>query len=156
MIQRLQSVYLLLSGLSLVLMFFFPIAWYYGELHTLTFFVHRIVDHVPASEPLFDSSFTILPLLFTLLLAVMPVAIIFSFKNLDRQLKLTRIHMMLLLVFIALLFFYYTDAIATKAGTTAQYSFGVFLPLIALVFNYMAQRGIGGDIRLIRSSDRIR
>lgn len=118
MIQRLQSVYLLLSGLALVFMFFFPIAWYYGEFHTLTFYVHKIVDHVPASDPLFDSSFSLLPLILVLMLAVMPVTIIFSFRNLDRQLRLTRVHMMLLLVFIALLFFYYTDAIASKAGAS--------------------------------------
>lgn len=140
----------------MVLLFFFPLAWYYGELHTLTFYVHRIVDHVPASEPLFASSFSIIPLLFTLLLAAMPVVIIFAYRNLERQLKLTRLLMMLLLVFIALIFFYYADAIGAKAHTTPEYAFGIFLPLIGLVFNYLAQRSISRDIRLIRSADRIR
>lgn len=156
MIQRIQSVYLLLSGVSIANMFFFPIAWYYGELHTLTFYIHGVVDHVPVNEPLFQSSFSLIPLVFSLLLIVVPVIIIFSFRNLARQLKLTRLHMMLLLVFIALIFFYYADAIGFKVNTSPQYAFGVFLPLISLVFNYLAQRGIGRDIRVIRSADRIR
>lgn len=156
MIQRIQSVYLLLSGASIALMFFFPIAWYYGELHTLSFYIYGIIDHVPVNEPLFQSSFALIPLVFSLLLIVVPVVIIFSYRNLDRQLKLTRLHMMLLLVFIALIFFYYADAIGFKVNASPQYAFGVFLPLIGLVFNYLAQRGIGRDIRLIRSADRIR
>lgn len=156
MIQRIQSVYLLLSGASVMLMFFFPVAWYYGEFHTLSFFVHRIVNHVPASEPLFQASYTIIPLVLSLMLSAMPVGIIFGFRNLERQLKLTRLHMMLLLVFITLILFYYADAIGSKANTVPEYAFGIFLPLIGLIFNYLAQRGISRDMRIIRSADRIR
>lgn len=156
MIQRIQSVYLLLSGASVAIMFLFPIARYYGELHTLSFFVHKIVDHVPASEPIFNQSFIAIPLVFTLLLTLIPVLIIFSFRNLERQLRLTRIHMMLLLVFVALIFFYYADAIDVRVNASPQYDFGIFLPLIAMVFNYLAQRGIGRDINIIKSANRIR
>lgn len=138
------------------LLFFFPIAWYYGELHTLTFYIHLIKDHVPSAEPLFAKGFLTVPVIFTIALIVMPVVLIFGYRNLEQQLRLTRIHMMFLLVFIALLFFYYTEAIATKVNASAEFSFGIFLPLIALIFNYLTQRGIIRDIRLIRSVDRIR
>jgi hypothetical protein len=156
MIQRIQSVYLFLAFLSGVVLFFFPIAWYYGEVNTLEFFVCRIVDHVPSNVPLFGKYF-LLPLsALNLVSALFSFFLIFLYKKLNRQYKLIRLNILLIIIYIGAVFFYYSDNIGSVVNSTAQFGVGAFLPLISLVFLVLAMRGINSDIKLLRSVDRLR
>jgi hypothetical protein len=156
MIQRIQSIYLFLAFLSGIILYFFPIAWYYGELNTLEFFVCRIADHVPSNEPLFDKYF-LLPLsALNLVSSLFSLFLIFLFKKLNRQFKLIRFNILLIIIYIGAVFFYYSDTIATIVKSPAQYGLGAFLPLISLVFLILAMRGINSDMKLLRSVDRLR
>jgi NADH:ubiquinone oxidoreductase subunit 3 (subunit A) len=73
-----------------------------------------------------------------------------------QQMKLARIGLFFVLVQIAALFFYYVENIAKRVGADANYEFGIFLPVISLLFYFLAIRGIQKDIKLIRSADRLR
>jgi hypothetical protein len=156
MIQRLQSVYLFLAFLSGLILYFFPIAWYYGELNTLEFFVCRITDHVPSNTALFGSKF-LLPLsLLNLICTLFSLILIFLYKNLNRQYKLVRLNILLVIIYIGVVFFFYSDKIGNTVNVPAQFGFGAFLPLITLIFLILAMRGINSDIKLLRSVDRLR
>jgi len=156
MIQRIQTLFLFFAALASGLLFFFPVAQYFGEQHTLTFYVTHIHDFVPGNTPLFTSAF-LLPLsVIGALVTVMPLLIIFMYKNLGGQLRLVRLNILLNLVLIGLMFFYYAEELQIKTAVEADYDIGVFLPLIALVFLFLAMRGIKHDIKLIRSADRLR
>lgn len=156
MIQRIQTLFLFLAALASGLMFFFPVAQYYGEQHTLAFYVTHIQDFVPGNPELFSASF-LLPLsVLSALVTVLPLLIIFMYKNLTGQLRLVRLNILLDLVLIGLMFFYYAEQLRIKTAVEANYDFGVFLPLISLVFLFLAMKGVKRDIELIRSADRLR
>jgi hypothetical protein len=156
MIQRIQTLFLFIAALASGLLFFFPVAQYYGEQHTLAFYVTHIQDFVPGNPELFSSLF-LLPLsMLSALVTVLPLLIIFMYKNLGGQLKLIRLNILLDLVLIGLMFFYYAEQLKIKTSVEADYDIGVFLPLIALIFLFLAMRGIKHDIKLIRSADRLR
>ncbi len=156
MIQRIQTIYLLLASVSAFVLFFVPIAWFYGNLNILEMFVCRVVDPVPSNEALFGRFF-MAPLSF-INLAVILVSFIsvFQFKKLHRQLKSVRFAILLIFVYIAALFIYYIDVISAKVNATAEYSFGAFLPLITVVLLVFAMRSIQADIKLLKSVDRLR
>jgi hypothetical protein len=78
------------------------------------------------------------------------------YKNLGGQLRLVRLTILFNLVLIGLMFFYYAEELKVKTAVEADYDLGVFLPLIALVFLFLAMRGIKHDIKLLRSADRLR
>jgi hypothetical protein len=156
MIQRIQSVYLLLAAVSGLVLYFLPIAWFYGELNTIEWFVCRLNDHVPSNTAIFGKLF-LLPLsVINLVNTLLAVYTIFSYKKLSRQLQFVRLNIFLTFIYIAAVFFYYADTIGSKVLVSAQYSFGAFLPLISLIFLLLAMRGIQADIKLIKSVDRLR
>jgi hypothetical protein len=90
--------------------------------------------------------------------------IIFQFKNRKFQTKLAGFNMVLLCGFIALVFFQFEnmktvvfDKHAEQADKlSVMYGLGMILPLLSLIMNGMAIRGIRKDEALVRSADRIR
>jgi ABC-type polysaccharide transport system permease subunit len=56
------------------------------------------------------------------------------------------------------IFFFYIPMIEKKISIVPDYSkaFGIYLPLVALVFLIMANRAIKRDDKLVRSADRLR
>jgi len=156
MIQRIQTVFLLVSLISAVLIFFFPIAWYYGELNTIAFYLHQLKDSVPDSKPLYNEFFLYPLILLDLSLAGASLYAIMAYRSLTKQLKVIKFGILASIILIAALFFYYADHISKTVQATADYEFGVFLPLISLVFFLLASRSVQRDIKLIRSVDRLR
>lgn len=154
MIQRIQSVFLFLAAITSALMFLFPIAWFKD--FTVKLYVTHIQNFVPGSELIF-SDFKLLPLsILAAIAVVLPFLIIFMYKNLTGQLRLIRLSILFNLVLIGLVFFYYVAQIQFVTASEAAYDKGIFLPLIALVFLFLALRGVRKDIKLIRSADRLR
>lgn len=156
MIQRIQSVYLLLSIFALGLTFFFPLMAYYGDLHTYQFNLIEMQNLVPNSVNDFKNLFT-MPLLAVLgFILLLSILIIFKYRNRKLQLQLTRINMLLNLVLIIAIFFGYSRYIQSVIDVEEQFKTGAFFPLISLVFLVLAYRGIKKDDDLIRSTDRLR
>lgn len=156
MIQRIQSVYLFLAVVSAVLLFVFPIAWFYGESYNLQFHVYQLKDFVPSNEPIFSKYYLVPLTILTSLLVINPLITLFLYKNLKRQYAFTRINIFLSILHIGLTFFFYIDQIEKVVFVSPDYRLGVFMPLAALVFSFLAMRGIAKDIKIIRSVDRIR
>jgi len=150
MIQRIQSVYLLLAALALVLMYFFPIANFYGDLHYFYLSLGGISDNTHVSIntiPLLVMAAVIIVLIFTG---------IFTYKNRLLQIKILRFGVLLNLAFIIILYFGYIDNIVKKADVEVQYKVGVYFPLLVLVFLILAIRGVMQDEKKVRAADRLR
>ena len=156
MIQRIQSVFMAVASISAVLLFFFPIAWYYGEVHTLAFFIYRVREYVPGAVHVTGFSFLLPLVLLNGVLIVLPIAAIFRYKNLKLQYSLMRLNMFLSIVMVAAILLFYTARIGKIIQEDPSYEFGAFMPLLAMVFSFLAMRGIRSDLRLLRSADRIR
>ncbi len=156
MIQRIQTIYLMLATLVAILAFFFPIAWFYGTLHTIEFFVYEVVDHVKDNLPVLKTVALLPSIIIAALLILLPLYLIFQYKKLAQQLYWINLVIFLALVQIALQFFFYIPAITKAVSAEPTYSFGVFSPLLIIVFLLLARNGIRKDIRLLKSVDRIR
>ncbi len=146
MIQRVQTLYLLISAILLGLLFFLPFAEIAkdGAVYLFNFkgilLDGKVVDNSPAISALI-----------AMIIAMHGVAI-FSYKKRIRQLRLIVFTILLLVVF-AGMFFYFTYFIFTGVHS---YKIGMALPLVAFILDYLAIRAIGKDEALIRSIDRIR
>ena len=177
MLQRKQSLFLLLAAVALALCFSFPIATYHattawgtqaeGVLNLVAKANPAMMDQVAAGEEVMMSQkeyFNTWPLLvLTLLVQAIAVVSIFLFKNRVRQMKVVAVAFLLCVVEIFLTFIWAVDAYGNvmtevlKCGEmTVSYGVGTWCPIAAAVLLFLAQRGIKKDEEKVRAADRLR
>ena len=150
MIQRIQSVYLLLIFIGSVCIFFFPLANYVDYQFSILG-AEKLV-----SEPLLILKLNTIPLIGIIsIIGSLSFITIFSYKKRALQIKLTRLILFLNVIFIAIIFIY-TDIIEKKIHNTSQYSLGSYIPLVTLILAFLTVRAIRKDEELIKSADRLR
>lgn len=135
MIQRVQSIWLFLAGLSLFLLTLLPIVTY-------------LADVPPGPKPSSGLLYS------TILLGLLCIATIFAFKN--RTLQKNIIKGIIVLILCLCGWVYFTLQALPGGLTDAKPSIGAFLPILAIIFCFLAIRGINKDEQLIRSADRLR
>lgn len=147
MIQRIQTVYLLISALLIGFLFLLPFAEIANEGAVYLFNYKGIVLDGTLKENGFSIS-----ILIGIIMALHGVAIL-NYKNRIRQIRLTVFSILLMLGLFGMFFFF-----TYYSFTSAQISFkiSVIFPLVAIILDYLAIRAIGKDEALIRSIDRIR
>ena len=158
MIQRIQTVFLILAFLAAIALFFFPFAGIYSDLHTYKLFIYGFRNMVPDEEPAF-SFMTVFPLLFlNILTAGFCLTSIFLYKDRIRQLRFVRLGLFTDVILIGLVFFVYAGIVENKLGASLNYldEAGIYFPLIVMLFLILANRFIVRDERLVRSVDRLR
>ena len=151
MIQRIQSVYLLLITVLMMLPLFVPIAQIVlpgVPLHD--FYVYGVVQE--GGE--------VVAYYWLLLLAValgigIPFVTIFLYRKRGLQLRLCLVEIILCIVTFLLMWYDVSRFGKTLEGGVL-YKFSFILPLICVILGYLAARGIIKDINLIKSYDRIR
>lgn len=154
MIQRIQTVYLILAGVLTGILFFVPFAEIAGkEGHIYQFDVHGIyLEGVQKPEIVF-SSFPVVILL------IMNILMIFSaislFKNRILQMKLSRICILIQLGLGGVIYFSAWSFANQLSGILSPANF-IVIPVVAAVLIYLAFRSIKKDESLVRSIDRIR
>lgn len=141
MIQRIQSLYLLLGAACL-----FPAALL--EITTLA--------QVDETLTWYEPALTIVGV------ATMVIALgaIFFYKNRPKQQKLVSAVQVMTIIFLIILVagLVIADGLAqlTQGGVDAVSIILIALPLLAYVFFWLARRGIQRDIDLVKSMDRLR
>lgn len=157
MIQRIQSLYLLLAAIAMGATAYFPLADAIGAKDSLVLYIYKIGSLVPDSIPDFPVYFMWPMIGIASLAFIMSIITIFLFKKRIVQLNVLRIAVLLLLVMIALFFFYYTPEMERVSGGIIGYQVpGAYLPIVTFVFYVLAYRGIMADEKLIRSAERLR
>lgn len=150
MLQRKQSLWLMLSACVLGLTYFIP----FGVKMLSSVGTEQIV-----STPLYNYSFFPIMVL-TLLGMLLPVITIFLFKNRSLQMRLIIISMGLqgaALVSMVLKCIDKTDGNKFVFGMLgSQLYIGLAIPLISLILLYMAYHGVHSDEKLVKSADRMR
>ncbi|MFD1631658.1 DUF4293 domain-containing protein [Pseudopedobacter beijingensis] len=153
MIQRIQSVYLLLASLALFALFIFPLANVLdasGAKRIRITGVYEIAENGLVQK----ESFLLLTIA-TVVLALIPLVLIFLYKNRKQQ--------MLFVYLTAGLVIGYSYWLSTllKSATVvslqaSDYGIGIGLSSVAVLFLILAARGIKRDDQLVRSADRLR
>lgn len=156
MIQRIQSLYLLLAGALMFCMFKMPLATFINEVGVWKFYADSIIE--TASDTSTTATIDTWPVAIIIALAgVLSFIAIFGYKNRRRQIKICMLSGLFMLLFYPIAFIYWwfaKDMLATEAFP----SLGAVLifPLVALILVVIAVRSIKADERLVRSADRIR
>ena len=154
MIQRIQSIYLLLAGIFAALAFATPCALFTGAQPDATctlYGCHYVTS--PATEELFSYPFGVT--LMTALCMALPLIIIFGYKNRKRQISHVNLAMLLVVAWYAVCAAY-CFAAASRTGFEVAPSYGLAFPARSLLALYLAKRGIKHDEALVRAADRIR
>lgn len=157
MLQRIQTLYLLLAAVAMGLTAYFPLADAIGSDDSLVLYTYQLVSLVPDSTPDLPAYF-IWPLAaIALLVFLIAVITIFMYKKRMRQIAIIRGAVILLIIMIALFFFYYSPELERVAGGIVGYKVpGAYLPVATFIFLILAYRGIISDEKLVRSADRLR
>lgn len=154
MIQRIQTIYLLIAGLFPAITLFVPVILF-GDPATnrwLTMsslgydatLVQEMVGRVPYGL-----------LLFTVIAMVEPLMAIFGYKNRKRQLTRANIALSANILWYAA-FAAYAWSVSSRLALPVSIEPAVAAPLLAVISLLLAKRGILRDEALVRAADRIR
>ena len=153
MIQRIQTLYLLAIAALMGITLFAPIAKFtVGD----TDFILSAFSLAGGGE----SQSTIWMGIILAIAAVLPFVTIFLFKKRQLQIRLCAAEFVLLLGAIAYIAIYYWLTVANAFDGLdighRQLGWGAPMPLVSMLFCYLAIRAIFKDEMLVRSLDRIR
>jgi hypothetical protein len=156
MIQRIQTLYMSISVIACISLFFFPIARYFNDVQgTYVFFISGMRYMI--EPPITVNFWLTFPLILLVFCSVILVfSAIFLYKKRGLQLWFVNISFLIHVALILLIFLYYIGHFETIFNTKPSYQFGIFLPLVSLVCIILASRAIRKDEALVRSSDRLR
>lgn len=151
MIQRIQSVWLLMAAITLACLCFAPLFTAITTDATYIVMVKSIEKHVGNAT---ESTTNILLLASTALAALINLVNIFNYRNRTLQKRIILLNILLIVV----LSFWFSQLTKQIPGTltSIDLGIGIGLPLIAIIFNFLAIRGINHDEKLIKSADRLR
>jgi hypothetical protein len=151
MIQRIQSIFLLLASGSAFSLFLDP----------MSLFEVDNTEGLAASAPLADGIFNIqdhiILIVAVVLSGLLAFGAIFLFKNRTQQMTLSRVSIALGVVIMVLAGgLFYADYKALTGATNIEGGFGLLAPILTIIFSVLALRFIGKDEKLVKSMDRLR
>lgn len=149
MIQRKQSLYLLLSCILLIVTGGAPLFTFdTASLTTMTGWRFENVANETITHPWGVAVFFILA-------AILAIVAIFRFKDRKRQLFLVNYQLLVIIVGCVAVVAYGL-AFGNSRSADMHCEYGLLLPPLAGVFSFLARRGIQKDEELVRAADRIR
>lgn len=154
MIQRIQSVYLLVAGILSVITLFTPLA--YLTLIGKEAYLTLNSTNVQSIGLSITGLPTVWPLaLFSAVAAVLAFVAIFQYKNRKQQLKYVRSVSLCLVLFYV---FYTLYCYQMLSGAEFSFSPTLFagFPLLAFFLTLLAHRAIRKDDKMVRAADRLR
>ena len=152
MIQRIQSLYLLVAAALMSLTLFMPIATFVvdGNTYELSAFALSCGDM---------SESTLWMGVMLVMATLLPLVVIFLFKRRTLQVRLCAVEIVLLLGSLVMIGLYYwltSRLFENLVVEHRQVGWGAPMPLVSLVLTALASRAIFKDEVLVRSLDRIR
>lgn len=152
MIQRIQTVYLLLAIVALVICMLLPVG---------TFVIPRmgaVMEFMNTGVRINGEMQDVSPWgLFAILLlsSVIGLATIFLFKNRMLQIRMT-VFSSILLIGYYLTFIIFAFTLKNRFDAQYEVAWAICLPLVAIILNYLAIRAIGKDEVMVKAADRLR
>ena len=162
MIQRRQTIFMLLSVIITALLFFTPLMSFNANGEVMRFTIFGIKN--PIETMSFSATYTWPLVVLTILMTVAPLVTIFLYKKRELQVRLCRLNMLVNIIFIGLVFIYYESDVMSVIFAVENdiytldvaYFIGMAFPLVNLVLEILAIRGIKKDIERLKSVDRLR
>jgi hypothetical protein len=152
MIQRIQSVYLLVVTILLASVFAYPYAELLSSGGQLFIFNFNGLS-IESEEGMY--LLTIPPMILLAIITLVSFVTIFLYKKRVLQMRLNSFNIILMLGYMGLNY-YYIHNFSRQLEGVVSYQITAIFPFVAAVITYLAIRAIGKDEALIRSMDRIR
>jgi hypothetical protein len=142
MIQRIQTVWLLLAAVAMTLVFAFPSYQYTGATSALPISIGN----------------DFIGIILAALSIVLSLVAVFNFKKRKQQISLTWLNILLAvgLQVWMLIRIQNENALPEKLNLPGHYWIGLFMPLLTIIFLFLAKGGINKDEKLVKSLDRLR
>ncbi|WP_134090780.1 DUF4293 domain-containing protein [Olivibacter sp. XZL3] len=159
MIQRIQTVWLLLASVTILALFLFPYAQFSDNSGiAMALKVTGVLNHAGGQNQSSTSFAFVLQSIATILLAILPFITVLKYKNRRKQISLILISLLLVILFAFWLFISANTAVEAVNKTIELNNIGIGALLILpyIVFLLLAMRGINHDTKLIKSADRLR
>lgn len=141
MIQRIQSLWLLVVAIAAF------------ATYTLTLYIGKMAN---GSEKIFQLADDFLLVIIIVALGILAIINLFLFKNRKLQFKLSVLGVIVSIAFLVLEYFRVEDFKADNLIQSGSYQLGALLPLVMVIFFFMAARGIYKDEKLVKSMNRLR
>jgi len=158
MLQRIQTVYLIITAALFILLLFVPLATLQSGTNMYLFDITGL-NVVNQQHELIIPTWSLFAL--NGIIIILALTIIFLYRKRVVQIRLSIFNTLLIIGFCALAGFYLwqfknNTTIAANSDIRIIPSIWCACPLIALIFNYLAIRSIGIDEALVRSLERLR
>ena len=144
MIQRIQSLYLLLAAVCSI-----------GLIYVFDLWINKAGSSYYALDLITNNEFTlkIIPILF-ILSGVMSIVSVFMFKKRKNQFVINRLNILVNFILLGALIYH----LLTLSGESqvSEKGIGAFLPIVVVVLLAIANRAIKKDEDLVKSVDRLR
>ena len=165
MIQRKQTIYMLVAVVCMAIFTFAKMFTFNAAGSSMTLYTYGYSIQEMGTEPV-SQLLNLRAVCMVLLAAISTVLMavnIFLFKKRELQLSLLMSQYALLVGIIGYGVYYvwsfssiYAESIADGSALTNVPGWSLCLPVVTLVMNFLAVRGVASDIALLRSVDRIR
>lgn len=149
MIQRIQTVYLLISVLLIGSMFFLPLATLINDANDFTLLYRGLDDGKELIIP------TVALAILLSVATLVSFVTIFFYKKRMLQIRLCGLNMGFLIGSSGMIYFLGSQ-MAKELSAEVAYKIPFIFPIVALILTFLAIRSIGKDEALIKSMDRIR
>lgn len=153
MLQRIQTVYLLIIVALIVAMLFLPLAVLQAGDQFLSFDATGI-STMTAQPELIYPTWGLFAL--TAIVALLSLFTIFLFKKRMLQIRLCIFNAILMLGIYGMFAFFIWNLKGQMADVTLNLKIALAFPIVGVILDYLAIRNIGADETLVRSLDRLR
>jgi hypothetical protein len=153
MLQRIQTVYLLLVAILAVITIFMPLAVLQSGDQFYEFDVVGVSTMFGEPELMY-ATWGLFAL--TAIIALLALITIFLYKNRMLQIRLSIFNALVMVGFYAVFVYFVYDVKSQIEVTAFSVKLALSFPLIALILDYLAIRNIGADEVLVRSLNRLR
>jgi hypothetical protein len=154
MIQRIQTIYLLIGTFLLALLYSNPIAEIVvSDTLYLTLWHYKIVS---VNSELFTAQSTWPITVLLSVVIIIQVASIFLYRKRQLQIRLGIFSILLMFGLLGMIYFFTKYTLHTMDGVKSVFLWPVVCPMIAVILNYLAIKAIQKDEKLVRSYERIR
>lgn len=153
MIQRIQSLYLLISLICTGLFYFLPFGTVITTDNVVLPIIVTGVEYLKNGETLI---YSLLPLLIMMsLINLVTLTSIFLYKRRMLQIRLNVFNIIVQLGSIGMMFYYLSSA-AKQIGVDYSTKILIVLPIVSAILTFLAIRAIAKDEALVRSISRLR
>lgn len=147
MIQRIQTLYLLIAAILMAVTAFSPILQLEGD---NILFSYGIME----AENLVKPTWGIVTM--AGLSALLSFVAIFLFKNRKKQKNITLVSTLVVVIYYVTALVYLASYLENIFSVISAVAYGILLPVVAIIFLLLALRGINKDEKLVKSLNRIR